>query len=168
MALRASRRHGGVANRTAVSGKKEKRDPRLKRAAAHAAAHVAEALENRRLLAVAPAGLAYHWNHMPEAARHQIAVYEYIDPQFQVRLNAELAEYALQPIAPEAGTLAGMGADGRSRWHRHGGGRHGHKVNGKPHHRHGRDVSGSPTITDSNFYFNSLPDTVEFTFDEPI
>src|SRR5579862_3446506 len=110
MALRASgRRLGKSASRKGMNRKPEAR-------LARAAVHVVEALENRRMLTSSPGQLAYDWDHMPDVIRHDLAVYEYIDPVFQVRLDAQLAEYGLQPIAPEAGTLSwDTNADGRAR-----------------------------------------------------
>ena len=109
MALRSLRRRFG--KNSGSAGTTEPRDSRVRRAAVH----VVEALEDRRMLSMSAEQIRYQWNHLPQAVHHELAVYEYIDPQFQIRLNQALAQYGLQPISPEAGTLAGQTGDGRSR-----------------------------------------------------
>src|SRR6266404_746533 len=67
---------------------------------------VLESLEGRRLLtAVTVDQFINTWEHLTPAARHDLAVLEYVYPQSTERLNDALDALGLAPLAPQAGTL---------------------------------------------------------------
>ena len=68
-----------------------------------AAWQAAERLEPRQLLSLTPAEahqFRHTWNHPGPHARHDIAVAEYVNPNFAATINADVTALGLKPIAP--------------------------------------------------------------------
>ena len=137
---------------------------RTDRRVRRAASLVAESLETRRLLSLSAAQVTYDWTHLSSQFRQYIAAYEYAYPSFAAKLNADLEARGLPLIQPQAGTLPGASTAAKAKNHHH----------PKPHphikprrHRHTRDGQG-PIVTDFNYYDQTLPNQIAFTFNENV
>ncbi|HSZ59534.1 MAG TPA: hypothetical protein VK797_28080, partial [Tepidisphaeraceae bacterium] len=137
-----------------------------------AAAKVAEALEKRQLLSLTPDQQFINtWEHLSSAARTDISVLEFQNPQYATAIDAILQPLGLMPIAPQDGSVVAYPAQsGKGLLARH------HHPRPKPpprhpktHLHHGKDGPTPPTVTGFAYsYDQPLPNQLTFTFSEDV